>query len=173
MFRANGQNFLLGSFLITLAIGSREIKWIDGAKHVEPMAEDWRTRVQLPPSPPIEEGELISVHLFLCLAPRCRPTLYKVRARVYGLRPLLNLGLSKANILWIAEYSLRLFPSRTAQVHDQRTESPLKSVAYYRTNQKVCWVNWLGERNINVIITKMIVVIILTRTKLSFKTTPY
>jgi len=31
---------LLGSFLITLAIGSREIKLIDGAKHVEPMAED-------------------------------------------------------------------------------------------------------------------------------------
>ena len=33
-------------------------------KHVEPKAEDWRTRVQFPPPPPIKKGQLFLVGLF-------------------------------------------------------------------------------------------------------------
>ena len=78
-----------------LTVGLFAVKSIDGAKHVAPAVADRRTGVQLPPPPPIEEGELISVHLFYASAPRYRPYV----ARVYGLRTILNLRLSETNIL--------------------------------------------------------------------------
>ena len=52
-----------------LTVGLFAVKSINGAKHVAPAVADRRTGVQLPPPPPIEEGELISVH-FSMPAPR-------------------------------------------------------------------------------------------------------
>lgn len=72
---------------------------------------------------------------------------------------LVRQGLTDFAPFLISDYPKRIFsklpntlctsPSRTAQVHDQRTGNPLKSVAYYRTNLKVCWVNRVSDGKTN------------------------
>ncbi|SMG65931.1 hypothetical protein BMETH_434_1 [methanotrophic bacterial endosymbiont of Bathymodiolus sp.] len=59
-----------------------------------------------------------------------------------------------------------------AKVHDQRIENPLKSVPYYRTNQRfVGRIGWAKGKQQTIL--KMDVVIILTHTMLSFINTDY
>src|SRR5690606_31161287 len=45
----------------------------------------------------------------------------------------------------MAEYSQRLSPSCQPQVHELRTENPLKSAAYYRTQERSL-IDELGRR---------------------------
>lgn len=47
----------------------------------------------------------------------------------------------------MAEYSQRLSPCRQAQVHEQRIENPLKSVSYYRTQERSL-IDKLGGRKV-------------------------
>lgn len=42
----------------TLPVGSPRVNLIDKAKHVEPIAECWRTGVQIPPAPPNKPSKI-------------------------------------------------------------------------------------------------------------------
>src|SRR5690606_37353192 len=50
----------------TLPLGSRWVNSIEMATHVEPIVENWRTGVQIPPAPPIPKGQQFAVGLFSC-----------------------------------------------------------------------------------------------------------
>ena len=53
--------------MTSLPVGKQAVKTKDADKHVEPKAEDLRTRVQFPPPPPITKPQPFSVGVFSCL----------------------------------------------------------------------------------------------------------
>src|SRR5690554_3678199 len=54
-----------------LPLGPRGVNSIEMAKHVEPIAESWRTGVQIPPAPPIPKIPTLIGWDFFCPFPQC------------------------------------------------------------------------------------------------------
>src|SRR5690554_4759845 len=61
----------------TLPLGRRGVNPVEMAKHVEPIAEFWRTGVQNAPAPPTKQKDVFGLLFFLCLKfhghDPCRP----------------------------------------------------------------------------------------------------
>src|SRR5690606_17573289 len=57
----------------TLPLGRRGVNPVEMAKHVEPIAEFWRTGVQIPPAPPNKQKDVFGRLFFMPEIPRPRP----------------------------------------------------------------------------------------------------
>src|SRR5690606_35665333 len=129
----------------TLPLGRRGVNPVEMAKHVEPIAEFWRTGVQIPPAPPIPKPQPLSVGVFSCLiapVPACCWGFLRKPAD-FGVRPLAP---SKATFLSRpAVFLSGLAPPYTPEVRKRRKQGHYKSMRYARTNQAVGLQHWVAE----------------------------
>src|SRR5690606_31401907 len=115
------------------------------AKHVEPIAESWRTGVQIPPAPPILKPQLLSVGAFSCLfapVPACCWGLLRTPAD-FDSRPKRPFPATFHSLLDIPRSDLA--PWHWPEVRKGRNVAPYRSKGYARTNQSVGLQHWLGH----------------------------
>src|SRR5690606_9997121 len=123
----------------------RLVKCKDRAKHVEPKEDHQRTRVQVPPPPPILKPQLLSVGAFSCLfapVPACCWGFLRKPAD-FASRPNWPFRATFHSLLAIPRSDLA--PWNWPEVRKGRNAGPYRSEGYARTNQAVGLQHWLPE----------------------------